>query len=305
MIATSESIIATIVAHKPSQVWAYRNTSNWTILKIRTEDGLMHSAKGTLVAEPKAGDRYKFTGSWARSQFSGQMEFAFAAAVPDVPSDPKALLAYAVECTKGFGEAKLAEIWEAYGPDWMTDPQLTLVKGITAAARFSWQETLVRISSLDAETVAVSFLLAHGCTINLAGKAFERWKSNTIQTVTADPYVLAELPFCSFALVDATIRKHFGIGDDDGRRLKAAILYAAGNLAQEQGTKIIAENMRLAVTKLMPLASKESILAAIVALCDENKLVGFATEEEGIDDLALADDFKAENSIYRFLKGLA
>ncbi len=291
-----ETITITVQQVKPGQVWKYRKPdSKWTVLRGLL-DGSTRSVtvKGVLAVEPRHGERLELRGDWKLNEFSGEQEFDFRSAAPSVPADPYALLAYAVEITKGLGPARFDEIWRAYGKDWQAHTELDGIDGIPAATRLFWGDTLRRIEQDRAQSATMSFLLGHGCSMTLALKAWERWAGETVQRVTSDPYCLADLPWAGFGTVDGDIRRAFGIADTDPRRVDAAVLYRMGDMAQQIGTLVPETAIADAASDLVTDAP-QLIPPAIERLVQAGKLVRIG------GGLALADDFENEQAVWNWI----
>lgn len=291
-----ETITITVQQVKPGQVWKYRKPdSKWTVLSGLL-DGSTRSAtvKGVLAVEPRHGERLELRGEWKKNEFSGDNEFDFKSAAPSVPDDPYALLMYAVEITKGLGPARFDEIWRAYGKDWMQHTGLDGIDGIPSATRHFWADTIKRIEQDRAHTATMGFLIGHGCSMTLAIKAWERWAGEAVQRVTADPYCLADLPWAGFGTVDGDIRRAFGIGDTDPRRVDAAVLYKMNDMAQQIGTLIPEPSIADEAADLITNAP-QLVPLAIERLVQGGKLVRIG------DGVALANDFENENAVWNWI----
>ena len=219
------------------------NATGWCILK--TDRG---ACKGVVGWTPRDRERLTLEGDWKKSDYNGANEFVFKAAMLDVPTDARGLLAYAVEITKGLGSAAEERIWDAYGAEWQAHPELDGVTGVSARSRFEWQSTLDRLKSLDAQAHTIAWLVGKGVTMNMAAKAWTLWEGKAIGVVTADPYALCELPNYGFGHVDK-LRSAWGIGDADPRRFDAAVLYCMGRLAAEGDTAFKCDELTAEVNK--------------------------------------------------------
>ena len=245
-----EVVTATIEPARNNQAWFYcKQDTKWYILK--TNKGTF---KGCLGFEPNIGDVLQFEGNWQKSDFSGQMEFSFWSAVLSVPEDPRALLHLAVSWTKGLGEAREAEIWGLYGPDWEKEISLAGLAGITEATRWNWGDTLKRLESQAEQAQATAFIMSKGATLNMANAAWDKWKTETVSVVTKNCYELANLPRYGFSVVDNGIRQNFDIVDDDPRRLDAAVLYVFAQVTDGGDTTAAYDEVRKGTQDFIPVA---------------------------------------------------
>jgi len=201
--------------------------------------------------EPAEGEKLRLEGFWKLSEFNGKDEFIFRAATLDFDMDPGALLHYAVELTKGMGPAAESAIWARYHEDWRAQEELD-VPGINATARLEWKMTLERLAREEHKSQTVGFLLSHGCTMRLATVAWQEWEAKTLTKVSADPYVITRLPNFGFHTVEDGIRQSFGIANDDPRRLRAAVYYAAGQISERDGTAFTVAAVIEECRKLVP-----------------------------------------------------
>jgi len=217
--------------------------------------------------------------------------------LPQVPEDKHALLHYAVELTKGMGNAAEERIWATYGDTWFDHQDLALVSGISEAVRFCWSDTMLRLIDQAEQTQAISFLLSHKCTLNMSSLAWNAWKANTISKVNADPFILADLPHYGFQDVDRGIRQSFDISEDDPRRLDAAVLYIITMLNDKVGTLVERVLLVGELEKIFPSGSKR-IDESANRLIETGKIIMPAP-----DCFALKIDYEREEQIWqRFYK---
>jgi hypothetical protein len=275
-----EKLIATV-----EKIAYQKADSDWYILK--TSRGV---AKGVIKFEVAINDQLELIGEWQLSQFSGANEFTFKAAQLYVPQDIRALLTYAITLTKGLGPATEQVIWDAFGEDWQQH-DLGGIPGITANARAAWLETLERIKLQQEQAKAIAFLLGKGCTIGMASAAWGLWRETTISVTSKDCYSLTELPHYGFSYVDNDIRRAFGIGDADPRRIEAATLYVIGKLRGEVGTMIGRGAVIAELFKIVP-EQLGVFDQAVQKLADADKLF-----VDG-DSIAMAEDYENENKIW-------
>ena len=262
-----------------------KEDSLWTI--AITDKGTI---KGVIGFDVKEGDWLKLEGRWKHSEFNGKQEFDFRGAMLHLPEDPRALLTYAVSITKGLGDAKEFAIWEKYGAKWREQETLD-IPGVGESTQFHWQDTLRRLKEQAEQTQAIAFLLARGCTLNLATLAWETWRQDTLGKVNENPYALCDLPRYGFAWIDEHVAPRFGIKPNDPRRVDAAIMYVMGELAAKQGTALPGGDVCVATQALVP--SNGRFDERIEAMCKEEKLVRLAS-----GCLALQKDWENESAIW-------
>jgi hypothetical protein len=201
----------------------------WCI--IATDAG---TAKGEIRWIPQTGERIKFRGNWAIYQ--GQREFKFSFAMPDIPDNPRAKLHYVCHLTHGIGDAMEQKIWDAYGADWLhIEPDV--VPGLGDAKFKAFVDAMGMLDKSQDYVEALTWMLSIGATHNLADAAFAKWQKDTIGVVKANPYQLATLHGYGFRDADK-LREKFGIGDDDERRIKAAILYLVAQEMSQGNTAV-------------------------------------------------------------------
>ncbi len=251
--------------------------------------------KGSVPWQLDKGDMLILSGEWKPDAQRPERPhaFCFTDVRPDIPTNPRALLAYACDLTKGIGPAKEEAIWNAYGAEWPSTSQgLAKVSGLRKAARDEWTITLERLVTERHKADAIAWLMGHGCTHTMAAAAWVRWGREIQGRVAKNPYALTELPGWGFAAVDGDIRKSLGIADDDPRRADAALVYVVGIETKNTGSTIV---------------SVDQVRRAVQDLVGPCNVVAIGNESRGIQvlgcDLALATDFKFEHAIHACMFG--
>lgn len=266
----------------------YTSKAYWRILS--TDKG---KALGVIRFDVQPGDELILDGDWARSDYSGTMEFKFKSAASNIPTDPRALLTYAASITKGLGERKEAEIWAAFGADWQQHPYLERIKGISETTRFHWQDTLRRIVEQSQMAASIAFFLSKHLTLNMANAAWEKWKDQSTGIVMADPYILATLPHYGFHAADA-LRQYFGISDLDPRRADACALYSVAESAALGDTAPSLMDVREIFTLHL---SPDDFDASLERLMQAGKIISLS-DSQGVQRVALHVMFEDETKIY-------
>lgn len=306
MTATTTTTAAReIIVVQIDRVLYRKEDSGWCILSTRPQasdngtapvvTGQRLVCKGVVAFSVKEGDRLQLEGRFGTSAFNGETEFTFAAAIPHLPADMLSLLHYAVSITKGLGEQREAYIWGKYGDRWIEQDSLD-IPCLPEKVQDNWRFTIRMLGEQKSQTAAITFLLGKSCTLNLASKAWEQWKENTIGIVGADCYQLAYLPYCGFKKVDTDIRHAFGISDDDPRRLDAAIIYTLGEMTSRGSTLIPAWMVKAETLKLVPFTDE-----VYEAGIDRIRTGGRVTLLDG-GNMALSGDVQAETKIWQRFK---
>jgi len=263
----------------------------WHILE--TNQG---KATGNIGWRPADGERLILEGSW--SAWRGQRQFKFSAACVDVAEDPRAKLAYVCERCSGVGAAMEILIWERWGAAWEQDFDDESIPRFNGRVFDNFVGAVEVVNLEEGKGRAIAWLMAKGATINMATAAWGEWQDNLVGVVEKDCYRLASLPHYSFRDVDKDIRKAFGIGDDDPRRITAGILYAIRQLTDSGSTLATWADLFNGAVALLGGQYRELITEQVSALFASGDLYGFG----GAGAVALARDYWAELAIWQFAK---
>ena len=265
--------------------------NEWSIIKTN-----IGTCKGVIPWVPVLGDLLRLEGRWEISSFSGSREFSFKAVMPDLPEDTQALLAYAVSITKGMGAAAELYLWETYGDKWKT-VQEPVIPRITEETLFNWQDTLRRLDEHKAKSAIIAALMAKGCTLNMSAAAYEEWKEQAFARISQDPYMLSELPHYGFTHVDESIRKNFGIEDNDPRRLDSAVIYVLKRSCDGGNTITDVVDVKTELVKICPDCS-DRIEESFSRLVQAGKISVFAPTA-----VCLMEDWNQETAIWQRFGG--
>ncbi|MEO0797393.1 MAG: helix-hairpin-helix domain-containing protein [Verrucomicrobiota bacterium] len=264
--------------------------ATWFILD--TDHG---TCKGSMNWRPRAKERLVLRGRFG--QYQGRREFKFTSAALNVPTDSRGLLHYVCEMANGIGPAMETQIWEKLGERWseLTDTDIPRLKG-TKYESFCKAMELVEQDRGKGQVIAE--LLKAGASMNMATAAFQKWETETLGVVRADPYRLAELPNYGFCHVDTDIRLYYGIADDDPRRIRAALVYVIRQMTSSGSTVVTWSELLEAGIKQLGGMGK-LIGEQVSAMFEEGTLKGFTQTQS----IALASDFRNELEIWNFLTG--
>jgi exodeoxyribonuclease V alpha subunit len=260
----------------------------WYILQ--TDQG---TAKGEMSWRPRDNEALVLSGEWA--VYQGRREFVFWVARLNVPTNPRDQLHYVVERTTGMGSAMEEAIWAAAGSDWQSiTPGSVPRLGGALYEKFRLQ--IEALAQNAAQAAVVAALMGRGATPAMAQAAWEKWKAETLGVVNADPFRLAELDGYGFGHVDRGIRQSYGIMDDDGRRVKAAVVHALRRLT-DGGSTVVAWADLFASACAMLGGLDDLVFEAAKELLQAGTLKGFP--EAGC--VALAGDYRAECDVWEYV----
>lgn len=282
------SVIVNRVAYPPPTATTDGGES-WYILL--TSHG---TCKGRMAWRPSESEALVLDGEWA--VYKGEREFSFKQARLDVPTDPRDQLHYVCTRTKGLGPAAEELIWSHAGPAWqgITENAVPRLSG-RVYAEFRLQ--IESLASKSEESRVVAALMGKGATMTMACKAWAMWEAETLGVINADPYRLSELEGYSFRDVDREIRRAYGIGDDDRRRIRAAVIYALRRLTDPGDT--VAQWEALYAQAIGMLGGYADLISECTAeLFADGTLKAFP-QSKGV---SLASDWNAETAIWEWVE---
>jgi len=262
--------------------------TNWYILI--TNHGC---CKGRMSWRPQDGESLILDGEY--TTYKGSREFSFKTARLDMPTSPRDQLHYVCARTKGLGAAAESMIWELSGERWK-DVQPGDVPRLSGRVYENFRLQMESLESKSEEARVVATLMGKGATMNLACKAWATWEDETLGVVASDPYRLAELEEYGFRDIDGDIRRGYGIGDSDERRIKAAVVYSLRRLTTRGDTVAIWEELYRQAIGLLGGYESE-ITECTRAMFHDGTLKAF----KDMGGVALAADFRAENDIWDFV----
>ena len=276
--------VSDIVFPRPGQ------EGNWYILRT---DACV--CKGNISWRPTPGEMLTLTGEWG--VYRGNREFKFSEAAFYAPTDEHAQLQYAVELTKGLGEAAAQKIWDTLGEKWRdisADDKL-----IRPAQLNALRETIDRLRTEKDKTDVCAWLMGMGATRLMAEAAWSKWKKASVGRVQNNCYILCDLPRYGFKIVDERFRPHFDIADKDPRRIRAAVLYAVGQLTDRGDTIFPWSDIEDAVRRLVGYAGRILNLCVAEMLAD-GELAAIADKHL----ISRAADHNNDTIIWKYANGL-
>ena len=262
--------------------------ANWFILKTS-----MGICKGNVSWRPREGERLKLSGQWG--EWQGKSEFKFKAAALNIPTDSRGLLHFVCEIASGIGANMEAQIWELKGDAWsdVQDGEVPRLKGRTYN---NFVDAIQRCEADREKGGAIAALLEAGCSMKLAVTAYDKWGKSTMGVVTDNPYRLAELPNFGFKTVDEEIRQHFGILDNDPKRISAAVIYVLRQLTDGGSTLVPWHSLNGSCLNKLG-GYQELILTCVSQMFADGTLRGFHNS----GNVALASDYYNETQIWDYI----
>jgi hypothetical protein len=253
----------------------------------------MGVAKGKMSWRPQENEQLILDAEYAT--YKGEKEIAFKSARLDVPTESRDMLRYCVNRTPGAGAAMEALIWSHSGAAWM-DIQENAVPRLKGRVYANFKLQIEGLAQKSEEAKVVATLCGKGATQNMACKAWELWKGETLGIVNADCFRLAELEGYSFKDCDKAIRQSYGIADDDKRRIRAAVIYALRRLTNAGDTVVTWDELFTQTTGMLG-GYADMISDCTRELFDENTLKAFPKS----GGVSLAADWQAETKIWEFV----
>ncbi|MBR5422149.1 MAG: ATP-dependent RecD-like DNA helicase [Lachnospiraceae bacterium] len=251
---------------------SYQNEENgYTVMTIVTTAGTE-----TCVGMAKgfgAGETVELDGEYVEHNVYGkQLKFSAIRSVP--PSDRISMIRYLGSgAIKGLGETLATRIVERFGDDTFRvmeeEPErLAEVKGISMRMA---QEITDQLVARRDQRGALLFLQQFGITQALAEKIFKIYGQEIYTLIKNNPYRLAEdVPAVGFKRADAIAVKA-GIPKDSEYRIRCALLYELGVLAQEGHCYFPSEALCGRVAEMLAL-DEELVREQLPAMAIDHRL---------------------------------
>jgi len=257
---------------------------------------ILATTRGTCVGSmswrPKEGDALILEGEWGARL--GMKQFKFKSAMIDIPTSPRDQLHYVVTRTVGLGPAMESIIWDFAKDKWKDIKPDTLPK-LKGKVYEEFRNQIAALEQDSDKVAAIAFLMGKSCTQNMACAAWEKWEKETLGVVTANPYQLAELANYGFSHVDGDVRRAFGIGDQDERRIKAAVVYSINKLTKR--STVVTWLAVLNECFTLVGFQNERLNRFLRELVEDGTLYWFG----GSKSVALMRDWRDEVSIWEFV----
>ncbi len=264
----------------------------WRVLYVDAGDLGHVGCSGKIGWRPKPREELRFWGKF--ELYRGKPTFRFSRAAYEIPVNERGMLHQACMMATGVGEATEEAIWQAMGDNWREVTRDDV--RISESALANLHQAIEDLNLNKARAEAVAFLLDCGCTDAMAAAAFERWKTNTISKVHADPYCLCALRYYGFREIDARIAPRFGMTRNDPRRVTAAIRHALAALT-DSSTIVYWQVLCDEILKTVPDTDHAAIETTVRALVSTGAIQVFTAESPDNPKLTTRRLYNAEKSI--------
>ncbi len=227
----------------------YKAPDGYTVLDVKTRDGYV-----TVVGffdEIALDTEYIFKGEWKTSRKYGPYFFSQSHEIT-LPNSDTGMITFLSGFIKGLGYKKAQMLVKKYGvkklleildyePEKLKelpgigDKTLEMIKSSWEVHRFSGR--------------ALSFLTGLGITPKMALKIYREYGEQTEKILTENPYILTEIWGIGFKKADSLAKK-MGVGPDDPRRIRSAILYVLEQAGEEGHTYLPQEEFLSRINNL-------------------------------------------------------
>lgn len=202
----------------------------------------------------------------------------------------------------GVGPVTANNIVKMFGEDTLNvienNPmQLSKVRGVSAEKAMSIASRYNEIKKLQN---AVIFLQNYDVTVNMAVKIYEKYKSSTEAILSKNPYKLVEdIDGIGFRTADK-IAMRMGVEADSAFRMRAAIIYVLGEIAEKTGsTLVLSEDLLNEVCVLLGI-NKDNKREAYEQVLANLIIDGYV--KEYIED---KEEYLSLNKFYKLEKNIA
>lgn len=161
---------------------------------------------------------------------------------------------------KGIGAETAKRIVEVYGDDtleilYQEPDRIGEIKGVGKSKAKLLSKAFREQKGLHQ---VLQFLVGHGVSTGLANRIYERYENRALEMLNRDPYILAyELKGVGFIKAD-NIALKIGIALDAPERIRAGLLYALDDAADDGHCYLPEEELITQAVKLLGLSSRSS-----------------------------------------------
>jgi exodeoxyribonuclease V alpha subunit len=214
----------------------FRNSENgYSVLQLTIPDEREPVTLVGVCMDPKIGATFLAKGTFfEHPKFGRQFKAQLITEVPPTTADGiERYLSSGL--IKGIGEKTAQRLVDTFGDQALEviyqDPeQVAKIPGIGKSKAKLIHEAFA--AKKDAQDT-VRFLVEHGMSPNLAQKIYNQYRSQTIEVMSKDPYILSrQMKGIGFQTADK-IALHLGIKPDSPQRLRAGLYYALEKASED------------------------------------------------------------------------
>lgn len=269
------------------RVTFFNPDNGYSVIKIQPDkkypDAQARDGTVTVVGvmpEVSSGEVLEFTGTWITDARYGK-QFKAEQVVPSTPSTEEGLVSYLQATTKGVGPKTAQKIVDYFGDQTIEvldyDPKKILeIPGI----KHELAKEVIRTWSNGQDVRrTMIYLQGYGVTYKMAERIFRHYGTKTVDTISKDPFALADDVFgIGFVRADE-IAREMGLASDAHQRVRAGLQYALNQMSKEGHTFLPRQELIAKTGELLKIdnpARAETVLSS--ELLHENLIA----DSEGI-----------------------
>ncbi|MBN8550046.1 MAG: AAA family ATPase, partial [Deltaproteobacteria bacterium] len=195
---------------------------------------------------------------------------------PTAPSTPEGIEKYLSSgLISGIGEKTAARLVQAFGKDTLnviyTD-QKRLAK-VPGVGKKKAQVIFDAMAEQKDVRAIMQFLLEHNISPRLATKIRERYKTQAVEILSRDPYLLArDMRGVGFLTADA-IAMNLGLKPESDQRLRAGIYYALEKASEDGHSLLTEQALAQRARALLSLPDEHDLTPQLESLIEDEYLV--------------------------------
>ncbi|HSQ42665.1 MAG TPA: ATP-dependent RecD-like DNA helicase [Fibrobacteraceae bacterium] len=257
----------------------FRNAENgWSVLRVECDDALGKVPVVGIFPQLECGESLVIEGDWVEHPRFGR-QFQASSFEVETPKGGEALVQYLSSgLFPGIGPVTARRIVDRFGDDTLSildrDPeQLRQISGLTGKRlrnlRSAWGE-------MRASRETLLFLYSHRITGSTALRLWRHYRGETLMVIRENPYVLEEEVWgIGFSRADEIALK-LGIPKDSYQRLRAGLIFALSQAANQGHTYLPRSQLLEQASLLLHLAQDEDaphrLIYSLDGMLEEQRL---------------------------------
>jgi exodeoxyribonuclease V alpha subunit len=276
----------------------FRNAHNgYSVIQVTPDDSQDRLTVVGICPHARVGSHVMITGAFIVHPKFGR-QFTLNTLTETPPSTSEGIERYLSSgLITGIGKKTAQRIVKEFGSSSLeiirSDPErIAKVTGVGRKKADLLQGALAQQSEFDQ---ILRFLVEHKISPNLSVKIYETFKSDTVATITKNPYLLArKIRGIGFQTAD-TIALNVGFKPNDPKRLRAGIYYALEEGADDGHCFLTRQVLLDRARTLLGIDETENLGDHLDTLLSENELVVYR------DGIFLRHYDQAEDAVARFI----